>query len=298
MAAGKTHTGTDLHSTRGPWTWHIPRRDYGSAPRPFVFCSWRRSVAAGTWTLYLHTDGSRHQEHKSLPRKGGSETRHASRRSRTSADECATGTGPRNCRPAPRASTQYSLASVSSIRRSFPAVVHNILSRGISLWCRGSLVQHRLTEVTMAGQVDSALSELLSQYLANWGPVSWRQELADARFTDDPDLGRAILSLSAIETDSRVIYRKLHIAKLDRRQVIHEFNISWLAEEAEHGRALKCLAAKLGVHETPPDRSARTSIRSTVSWPSLAVARVLGSALEATYLTLGATQEFVALTTY
>jgi hypothetical protein len=150
----------------------------------------------------------------------------------------------------------------------------------------------------MAGQVDSALSELLSQYLANWGPVSWRQELADARLTDDPDLGRAILSLSAIETDSRVIYRKLHIAKLDRRQVIHEFNISWLAEEAEHGRALKCLAAKLGVHETSPDRSARTSIRSTVSWPSLAVARVLGSAMEATYLTLGATQEFVALTTY
>jgi hypothetical protein len=150
----------------------------------------------------------------------------------------------------------------------------------------------------MAGQVDSALSELLSQYLANWGPVSWRRELADARLKDDPDLGRAILSLSAIETDSRVIYRKLHIAKLDRRQVIHEFNISWLAEEAEHGRALKCLAAKLGVHETPPDRSTRTSIRSTVSWPSLAVARVLGSALEATYLTLGATQEFVALTTY
>jgi rubrerythrin len=150
----------------------------------------------------------------------------------------------------------------------------------------------------MARQVDSALSELLSKYLANWGPVSWQQELADAKLTDDFDLGRAILSLSAIETDSRVIYRKLHIANLDRRQAIREFNISWLAEEAEHGRALKCLATKLGVHETPQDRSARISIRSTVSWPSLAVARMLGSAMEATYLTLGATQEFVALTTY
>jgi hypothetical protein len=150
----------------------------------------------------------------------------------------------------------------------------------------------------MTGQVDSALSELLSQYLANWGPVSWRQELADAKLADDLELGRAILSLSAIETDSRVIYRKIHIANLDRRQVIQEFNISWLAEEAEHGRALKCLAGKLGVHEAPPDRSAHISLRSAFSWPSLAVARALGSALEATYLTLGATQEFVALTTY
>jgi hypothetical protein len=150
----------------------------------------------------------------------------------------------------------------------------------------------------MAGKVDSALSELLSNYLASWGPVSWRQELAEAKLADDPDLGRAILSLSAIETDSRVIYRKLHIANLDRRQAIHEFNISWLAEEAEHGRALKFLATKLGVNEAPPDRSARTSIRSTVSWPSLAAARALGPLMEATYLTLGATQEFVALTTY
>ena len=150
----------------------------------------------------------------------------------------------------------------------------------------------------MAGQVDSALSQLLTQYLTGWGPVPWRQELAQAKPPHDPDLGRAMLSLSAIETDSRVIYRKLHIANLDRREAIHAFNISWLAEEAEHGRALRCLAAKLGVVDVPPERSARFSMRATAAWPSLAASRLLGPALEATYLTLGALQEFVALTTY
>lgn len=150
----------------------------------------------------------------------------------------------------------------------------------------------------MTGQVDAALAKLLNQYLANWGPISWRQELESARLAADADLGRAVWALSAIETDSRVIYRKLHIANLDRRKVIHEFNISWLAEEAEHGRALRFLASKLGITATPPDRSARASIRAALAWPSLATARFLGPALEATYLTLGAMQEFVALTTY
>jgi len=150
----------------------------------------------------------------------------------------------------------------------------------------------------MTGQADNALSGLLTQYLAGWGPISWRQELASARLSQDANLARAVLSLSAIETDSRIIYRKLHVANLDRRQAIHEFNISWLAEEAEHGRALRYLAGKLGLREAPPDRTARASVRSAFAWPSLAAARVLGSALEATYLTLGALQEYVALTTY
>src|SRR5689334_12968966 len=99
----------------------------------------------------------------------------------------------------------------------------------------------------MSRNVDDALDRLLSQYLKNWGPVSWRDELNEFHPCPDISLGRALLALSAIETDSRVIYRKLHIANLDRRRAIQSFNISWLAEEAEHGRALQCLAMKLGV---------------------------------------------------
>jgi rubrerythrin len=150
----------------------------------------------------------------------------------------------------------------------------------------------------MISNIDGALAELLNQYLASWGPISWRQELLNAKLENDPDLGRAVLSLSAIETDSRMIYRKLHLANLDRRKVIREFNISWLAEEAEHGRALEYLAGRLGVPQIPPDRSARANLRAAIAWPSLASARMLGPALEATYLTLGTMQEFVALTTY
>jgi rubrerythrin len=151
----------------------------------------------------------------------------------------------------------------------------------------------------LSGDIDRALAELLNQYLANWGPISWRQELQHAEFPpQDPVLGRAVLALSAIETDSRVIYSKLHMANLDRRPVIHEFNISWLAEEAEHGRALKYLASRLGINDIPPDRSVRANARSVLAWPSLAMARMLGPALEAAYLTLGSMQEFVALTTY
>jgi hypothetical protein len=150
----------------------------------------------------------------------------------------------------------------------------------------------------MVSKVDSVLADLLTRYLANWGPISWRHELNAARLRQNAHLGRAILSLSAIETDSRVIYRKLHIANLDRRQIVQEFNISWLAEEAEHGRALRYLAGLLGVCDIPPGRQSRSSIRSAVAWPSLAMSRALGSAMEAAYLTLGAMQEYVALTTY
>ena len=107
----------------------------------------------------------------------------------------------------------------------------------------------------MPSKVDNVLADLLTQYLANWGPISWRHELSAAQLGQNAALGRALLSLSAIETDSRVIYRKLHIANLDRRQIIQEFNISWLAEEAEHGRALRYLAGRLGVCDVPPGRN-------------------------------------------
>src|SRR5580692_9100229 len=140
MAAGATYTGTYLHSAGRPWTWNIPYRDHGSTRRSLVPRPGRRAVAASAWTLYLYTDVSRHQEHKSLPGEGGSETRQSSRRSRTSTHECATGTGSGDCRPAPRASTQYSLATISPVRRSFPAIFYDIFIRGISLWCRGPLV--------------------------------------------------------------------------------------------------------------------------------------------------------------
>ena len=148
----------------------------------------------------------------------------------------------------------------------------------------------------MSKSIDSALDSLLDQYLRNWGPIEWRLELSRSSPRADISLGRALLALSAIETDSRVIYRKLHIANLDRRRAIQTFNITWLAEEAEHGRALRCLAAKLGVCDDPWTRS-RVVVRP-LEWPVLAMSRVLGTSLEAAYLALGAIQEFVALTTY
>ena len=148
----------------------------------------------------------------------------------------------------------------------------------------------------MVKDIDSALDSLLDQYLKNWGPIEWRLELSRSSPKVDINLGRALLALSAIETDSRVIYRKLHMANLDKRRAIQTFNITWLAEEAEHGRALQCLAGKLGVCDDPWTRS-RITIRP-LEWPVLAMSRVLGASFEGAYLALGAIQEYVALTTY
>jgi hypothetical protein len=143
-----------------------------------------------------------------------------------------------------------------------------------------------------------ALDDVLDQYLIHWGPVSWRQELSVVALPPNVQLGRIVLALSAIETDSRQVYRKLHIANLDRRRAIQEFNISWLAEEVEHGRALRCLAEKLGVTDLPPKRSSRKSMRAAIAWPALAASRVFGAPMEAAYLSMGVIQEHIALTTY
>lgn len=142
------------------------------------------------------------------------------------------------------------------------------------------------------------LEALLAQYLKNWGPIRWQADLAASRVTRNLKLAKVVLGLSGIETDSQMIYRKLHLARLDRDAVVREFNISWLAEEAEHGRALRHLAGLLGEEKNPPTRKDRPwDIRFAMAGPTLFAARAVPH-LQATYLTLGSMQEYVALTTY
>jgi len=143
------------------------------------------------------------------------------------------------------------------------------------------------------------LDAKLDGYLRNWGPLQWRGPLSVATPPPNQQIARALLCLGAIETDSLVIYRKVHLAGVDLDPAVRQFVLCWLGEEAEHGRALTALAQLLGASAPPPTRSDRSAhIREIVAWPVLVAARPFKTLLQATYCALGAVQEYIALTTY
>ncbi|MFJ7768025.1 ferritin-like domain-containing protein [Streptomyces sp. NPDC097107] len=102
-----------------------------------------------------------------------------------------------------------------------------------------------------------------------------------------------------IETDSVVMRRKLAATRADRSNPIKQFNVLWLAEEAEHGRALSAAAERLGVRlRSPEKRPMLRDLRSVTTWPALYVSGALIPYLDAAYCVLGSLQEYIALTTY
>jgi rubrerythrin len=108
-----------------------------------------------------------------------------------------------------------------------------------------------------------------------------------------------LYALGLIESDSVVMRRKLAATRADRSNPIKQFNVLWLAEEAEHGRALEASAEKLGVLASKPySRPKLRDPRSFTTWPTLYLSGFLIPHLEAAYCTLGSMQEYIALTTY
>ncbi len=143
------------------------------------------------------------------------------------------------------------------------------------------------------------LDGALATYLSSWGPIDWRAD-SQREAADVPAyIGGTLAALSAIETDSRVMYKKIRVAGVDRDPRIREFLFPWLAEEAEHGRALRALANVYGESNVLSSRRARrASFRNGAAWPTLAILRPLSRHLRAAYCVVGMMQEHIALSTY
>jgi hypothetical protein len=140
---------------------------------------------------------------------------------------------------------------------------------------------------------------VFDNYARSWGPVEWRDSVAAMRTTRNDTYASLLHALGAIETDSVVMRARLHASRADRADPVAAFNILWLAEEAEHGRALRAAADKLGTPRPPSLRGrGRRDARALLTWPALVAAGFAMPHLEATYCTLGTIQEYIALTTY
>jgi hypothetical protein len=143
-----------------------------------------------------------------------------------------------------------------------------------------------------------SLDLALSEYLTKWGPLQWRSDITRP-VELDPVLASALRALSTIEHDSLVIHDKIRAAGVLRDPAIREFSLCWLAEEAEHARALAYLAVAYGDGRPPARRSdLRPRLRQTLAWPTIGVMRALGTRAIGAYGALGMAQEFVALSTY
>jgi hypothetical protein len=145
--------------------------------------------------------------------------------------------------------------------------------------------------------IDASLSQILESYLKSWGPVQWRH-VEELQLGPHPELGTMLFGLALIEADSLVIRKKLATSRADRRQALLDFITVWLAEEAEHSRALGSLARSCGITAISYEkRSITRDPRAAIAWPALMAASLLPG-LSAAYCTLGTAQELVALTTY
>lgn len=147
--------------------------------------------------------------------------------------------------------------------------------------------------------VEAELKDHFERFLRGWGPIQWRESVVDVPSVPESSIGGMFWALSNIEDDSLVMRRKLAYGGLDRLQVVKDFNVCWLAEEAEHARALAYMAVRRGWLEKPLNHGiAARDHRSAFGNLALFASRVSKWHLMAAYFVLGTIQEFVALSTY
>jgi len=139
----------------------------------------------------------------------------------------------------------------------------------------------------------------LNRYVRGWGPIRWRDELAGVTLPKNPQLAAVFRALADIEADAFYMRTKLRYAGAMRVNVVDQFTSIWLAEESEHARALACISDKLGGADAVRGHGLlyrdKRSLASTIA---LVGARSYPVGVLALYLTLGALQEYIALTTY
>jgi hypothetical protein len=148
--------------------------------------------------------------------------------------------------------------------------------------------------------VEAAIRDNTELFAHRWGPIRWRTRLAGIHLSEtDPILGRMFWALSNIEDESAYMRNKIRIARADRLTPVSDFNIMWLAEEAEHSRALEAMSRILGYpyKKASHDVLSRDS-RALFSTFALRIGSMYQPGMLGAYLTLGAMQEHTALTTY
>jgi rubrerythrin len=144
----------------------------------------------------------------------------------------------------------------------------------------------------------SELRELVDSYTSDWGPVAWRGLKSSEFRCDDQSTGRMLYALALIEADSLTMRRRISAIGADRVEELLEFITIWLAEEAEHSRALTQMAQMHGFELSElATRKTTRDFRTLLTWPMLYILRELRG-ICAVYCTLGAMQEMIALTTY
>lgn len=140
----------------------------------------------------------------------------------------------------------------------------------------------------------------VESFARRWGPVDWRSDLDRVKISKpNHTLGRIFWTLSNVEDEASYMRAKVHWARADKLAPIREFNIMWLAEEAEHARALAAMSYSYGYSRSRLRHATLFRDKRSIAG---AVAVRAGSVYEAgmlgSYLTLAAMQEHTALTTY
>lgn len=146
---------------------------------------------------------------------------------------------------------------------------------------------------------DSLLEQALATFKRSATKLDWGalRDIAEP-VTDDATFATTVSALSQIEIDSILMRHRLAIARADRYEALRSFISSWLAEEAEHSVVLRHISSLTGEPQIPYKmRIARPLAVTAVRKPSLLLGR-LTQATPAAYCTVGAMQEFIAVTTY
>jgi hypothetical protein len=145
--------------------------------------------------------------------------------------------------------------------------------------------------------VATALAANAADFARRWGPIDWRDTVANTVITPDPAIARMLWALSNIENEAFYVRISLQHGGMDRLAPIEEFLAIWLAEESEHARALAELSHRYG---RAPQRLRTTGSARRRPF-STAALRATGRYRRGTlgaYLVVGAIQEHVAITTY
>lgn len=136
----------------------------------------------------------------------------------------------------------------------------------------------------------------LARFARGAGRIDWAPEALATCQLDD-DVARLLAVAVLLEEDTAISAAQARALGLDRASDMAAFLTAWEEEEAEHGRALRCLTAGHVVGR-PPTRPASSSVRR--HGQALVPARLLGrfGPVGVTFCTLGAAAEYVAIIVY
>ena len=132
-------------------------------------------------------------------------------------------------------------------------------------------------------------------YLSMWGRLPWNPERLRHAVVD-PGLERVVCAAAFVESHSYQEVRKARVVGLDRHSEVRPFLEVWLAEESEHGRALRFLAESHGLR---PEEILHTGKGRRRSVASLGLAGARLSRLAPTVaLGVGAAAEYLTRVLY